>query len=649
MKLHYKPHIDSLRGIAVLFVIFYHLEISSYFSGGYVGVDIFFVISGFLITKIIVEKINDNTFTFSEFYLRRFRRIFPTFIFTVITTFIISVVIFPPNYIERISGSVIHSIMSISNIYFWQESNYFDTSKNLKPLLHTWSLSIEEQFYLFLPVILFILNKKLKLNFNKILMILFIIALVSLISTLYYKDISYSDNQFLEKDYSTIFYLIPFRMYEFIIGGSMVWAQKYKSNNTLINELFTLIGLIMVFYSVIFFTDSTLFPSYNALIPCAGAAMLIYFGEKSILGRIFNNIFFVKIGIISYSLYLSHWPIYVFYRYLTSNQLSQYDKLMVIVLSTLTSIFMYKFIEQRYRYQTNKPCENSLFLLNFSLVSLFLVSIAAHAWANKGWSEGKQINTEGRLTKKEWKNYTANDQLVISNTSFHDYVWQRHLELEKPFYDHQKNNILIIGDSMAGDFVNILMESNKERKEHEISREIRTIPIRKGCSPLITLKPKSVWKENDYCIKQHQMLKKNISLRHADIVILAANWGEWAVGYLPQTIIEIKKYNNAKIIILGKKTTVQSGLDLYSKGVKTVKIDDETLLINKRISKIQGDFLQINLTDFFCPADECSVYDSTDNFIYLYDRLHLTPQGAKKIREYMYTRKDIRILLTSGF
>jgi peptidoglycan/LPS O-acetylase OafA/YrhL len=158
--LTYKPHIDGLRAIAVLSVILFHFDFDM-FPGGFVGVDLFFVISGFLITRIIAsELISTGSFEFKNFYLRRVRRIIPALYFTIFLSFIFSVLMFSPQHFERFGSSLIYAVFGLSNIFFWQESSYFDTTSIFKPLLHNWSLSVEEQFYIFWPIIIVCLLNK---------------------------------------------------------------------------------------------------------------------------------------------------------------------------------------------------------------------------------------------------------------------------------------------------------------------------------------------------------------------------------------------------------------------------------------------------------------------------------------------------------
>ncbi|HEY8269663.1 MAG TPA: acyltransferase, partial [Pseudobdellovibrionaceae bacterium] len=253
--IRYRPEIDGLRAIAVISVLFYHVGFET-FRGGFVGVDIFFVISGFLITRLIRDEVNSSqAFSFSNFYLRRVRRLVPALLFTLGLSSVCAYVLLSPQHLQIFGGSLASAITSLSNFYFWRESGYFDAEVKFKPLLHTWSLCIEEQFYLFWPLLVtFLLLKKDKRYLLGTSIALFSISLLAnLVITEKFPDSA-----------STIYYLAPFRVFEFMVGAVLVELVQFQTKKQWVHEVLIVLGLIMILFPALVFTEKTVFPSYNA-------------------------------------------------------------------------------------------------------------------------------------------------------------------------------------------------------------------------------------------------------------------------------------------------------------------------------------------------------------------------------------------------
>jgi len=390
----YLPGVDGLRGIAVLSVLFFHTGFDQWFSGGYVGVDIFFVISGFLITRLIAEEIQEShNFNFSNFYYRRCKRIFPALFFVFLLSFIFAFLLFTPQHFERFGGELSYALLSLSNFFFWNESGYFNTDSSFKPLLHTWSLSVEEQFYLLWPIVLVFFLK----NTSK--MVLFIFIALSIIFSLLINFVMSDGHSSLLSEVvpklatlfsdgpSTIFYLAPFRVFEFAIGALLVWIYKYQPKHNTTLELLMGTGLIMVIFSISVFDETIIFPSYNGLIPCVGTFLIIFSSNARYSGFFVRNKVIIAIGLISYSVYLIHWPILVFYQYYKMLPLTLVEQLVIIVMSLLTGMLMYRFIEKPFRNHSpnNSNFSKAGFGLTSALVSIILILPAATVWANSGW------------------------------------------------------------------------------------------------------------------------------------------------------------------------------------------------------------------------------------------------------------------------
>lgn len=355
--MEYQPHIDGIRALAVTSVLLFHLGVDG-FSGGFVGVDVFFVISGFLITRLIKMELEaTGTFCFKAFYIRRIRRLLPAYLCTLLITMILSALVFSPAHLERFGGALFAAVLSLSNFYFWLEADYFDVSAQIKPLLHTWTLAVEEQFYLVWPVTLALIFR---LGFKKMVpFILFITILLSIWLNVIFGDgevgwiSSYLPGDvatLISNGKSTIFFHLPFRIFEFAIGALLVWIVQNTYNNRFFIEIAFMFGMSMIIYAIVFFDDTMLFPSYYALLPCLGTALVICFGDKGYASSILKCRVFVGIGLISYSLYLVHWPIIVYWRYLKQPvTFTLVDQLALVCISLVIAIISYQLIEKPFR------------------------------------------------------------------------------------------------------------------------------------------------------------------------------------------------------------------------------------------------------------------------------------------------------------
>lgn len=340
-KFGYRPDIDGLRAIAVLSVLGFHF-FPEYIPGGFVGVDIFFVISGFLITQTIISDLNEGKFSIYKFYQRRVRRIFPALILVLLITILIGWFVLLAHEYSQLNKHVVGGALFISNLLFWKESGYFDNSADTKPLLHLWSLGIEEQFYIIWPLLIFLGWKKKKWIF------LLVLALWALSFAFGIYKISGNPVE--------VFYSPVSRFWELAAGGALAlkcneliscrpinnWA-KYLSVSP---NLLLMLGFILIIYSICIFDSRTPFPGAYALIPVVGAMLLIGFAPLAEVGRyILQNKLLVWIGIISFPLYLWHWPLYSFVRILGSKTPSIELRVWVISASFLLAYFTYRLIE----------------------------------------------------------------------------------------------------------------------------------------------------------------------------------------------------------------------------------------------------------------------------------------------------------------
>jgi peptidoglycan/LPS O-acetylase OafA/YrhL len=360
----YRPDIDGMRAIAVLLVVLYHADFP-FITGGYIGVDVFFVLSGFLITLGIDKEMNHNSFSFAQFYLRRIRRIIPVLVFIMLMVTIPAYFILFSDDLESYARTLIHTILSTNNIHLWiNNGDYFAGNSELKPFLHTWSLSVEEQFYFLWPILLLFIHRKLSLQKRLVFIVLFLISgiLLSVYLTNTNPNLAY--------------FLLPARIFELTIGAclAMFWRKlPVFSKNT--NNFLSIIGIAIILIPAVLLNKSSLFPGLNAILPCLGTALLIFTGKedenKGIVNKLLLNKALVLIGITSYSMYLWHWPIFVFIKYLGIN-LDGFVRIFSLFLIFALSYFSWRFVEQpfriKYKYNFKK-----------TLLYIFLPSLAAIA------------------------------------------------------------------------------------------------------------------------------------------------------------------------------------------------------------------------------------------------------------------------------
>ncbi len=352
--MNFRNDIQGLRAIAVLLVFIFHLS-SNLMSGGFVGVDMFFVISGFLVTSIVYSKIQKGTFSILEFYKNRVKRIVPAYLVMLLIVAIVASILFVNTDSFTFRKSLLWTLLFSSNTYFASLDNYFGNSSNENPLLHTWTLAVEMQFYLILPIVLLLIK-------NRAYLVRFLLLLVILL-------ISYSTYGIYNGKSSDMYFSLLSRMPEFIIGGIAAIMKlenisfiKAKSN------ILSVIGLILIIFSAIVFSESSPFPGILSLIPCLGTLAILVSVSSKVNG-ILSSKPLVFIGEISYSIYLWHWPIMAFLRYYkNSYEFTFIESVWVISLTSILSVLSYYFVERQLRQK-----DGLRFYIPFGVASLGVV------------------------------------------------------------------------------------------------------------------------------------------------------------------------------------------------------------------------------------------------------------------------------------
>ena len=359
-SLIYRPDVDGLRAVAVVPVVLFHFGVPG-FSGGFVGVDVFFVISGFLITSLIFGELREGDFSILKFYERRVRRIFPALFTVMAATLTVAIAVFFPRDLLHLAESAAATALFGSNFDFWLQSGYFDAGADLKPLLHTWSLAVEEQFYLFFPALLYLLHSRKRLT------------LLGLVATL--AIVSFGLSVWSVARYpSAAFYLAPHRTWELMFGAILALGDFPALKSRWIAEGISLIGVACIGFAVFAFGSATPFPGVNALFPCLGAAALIYAGdgEDSVVRKILSSRPFVFVGLTSYSLYLWHWPVHVLSKYISESAQDAVATAALIALSFFLAILSWRFVELPFR-RREAYSRQAIFRLGGAAMALTLI------------------------------------------------------------------------------------------------------------------------------------------------------------------------------------------------------------------------------------------------------------------------------------
>ena len=442
MKLSYRPEIDGLRAIAVLVVIFYHAQITILgfepFKGGYIGVDIFFVISGYLITSIILKELEiKKNFSFINFYERRCRRILPVLIFIILVFLPFAwAYMLPPAFVD-FAKSILYSIGFGSNFYFhYSGLEYGGIEAMYKPFLHTWSLSVEEQYYIIFPIFLYFTFK----HFNKYLFEILILVLVT----------SFLFAEWGSKNHiSATFYFIHSRMWELLAGSILAYLEIKKgsrSENKILNELLPILGLLLIMFFVISNSDKINHPSFKTFFPVIGTCLFIWFSKKETLhNKILSSKPFVSVGLISYSLYLWHYPIFSFSRITETTQGNILIKFLIVLVIILLSVFTYFIIEKPFR--DKKKIKRKPFFIIIILTGVLIVTFNLLVVSKNGFRSRMPdviLNAVDRHgLEKPW-NRLKQDNKICWDMGY------RQGEEFCSFHKQNKSKIYFIGDSNFG-------------------------------------------------------------------------------------------------------------------------------------------------------------------------------------------------------
>jgi peptidoglycan/LPS O-acetylase OafA/YrhL len=492
--LKYRREIDGLRALAVLPVILFHAGVEK-FSGGFVGVDVFFVISGYLITTILADDIENRRFSLLDFYDRRARRILPALFFVMLCCIPFAWMWMTPNELENFGQSLVATTFFSNNVLLLNTSGYWGFASEVKPLLHTWSLAVEEQYYIVFPILL---ASMWRLGSRNVLAIISLLAIASILLSEWVRGFNGDAN----------FYLAPTRAWEILTGSICAFIIKRKGINS--NELLSSTGFLLVITAIFTFDELTPMPSIYALMPVSGVALIILYGDSATLtGKLLGIRALVGLGLVSYSAYLWHQPLFAFARIRLQDHASQEVFLTLSLASIVMAYFSWRYIEKPFRAK-GKVTRNQVFI--FSAIFAGVLSITGLSFhANKGFATRIPDTPE-----------------IANALSFKKPTCRRSDSTEAS--DPEKNvcilgqgtpSLALIGDSHAGALFNRLDRVLKDK-------ELAAWVFQGGfCPPLL-----NGFETSKYCARKTKAAFETIlNNKEISIVILVAEWANYTKGY----------------------------------------------------------------------------------------------------------------------
>jgi peptidoglycan/LPS O-acetylase OafA/YrhL len=641
----YRREIDGLRAVAVLPVIFFHAGFDG-FSGGFVGVDVFFVISGYLITSLIYSEIQAGTFTLVHFYERRARRLLPA-LFVVLTCCLpFAWMWLLPQDMKSFSQSLVAVSFFASNILFWFTSGYFDTTAELKPLLHTWSLAVEEQYYLLFPICVMIIWQLGKRWVISLFVAAFIVSLALAQWAPFVKP-------------TTAFFLLPTRVWELLLGSFAAFyfapSQIVYRRHKHISAGCSLIGLLLIFYAFLVFDRRTPHPSLYTLVPTVGTVLIILFAAPdNFVGKLLGNRFLVWIGLISYSAYLWHQPLFAFARHGSLDELNNLSLGLLVIASLFLAFLTWKYIETPFRNR-NIFSSKKLFCYSLAGIIIFLlIGLIGHSTNGiflKALRSSEYIsitNYSNYLNGKSEENYWRQGCFnLFEGVDFFQKNNCEQLECKPQADCESKTKVFLIGDSHAA-YLSLYLRGYLQDRGYNLSQYMAAY-----CDPL-SLRYNSL-----RCRQINSFVLNRISDVKPEYVILFAQYAgrDQSSEYGEQTsydefirlkTVELKSLGVKKIIIMGQIPTWQPSLPavLLKRftltgqpiGERTfIGLNQESLNWDLKLRAITWppDVHYLSLKDLLCNNLGCLTLTGNDlsSQLLVFDYGHLTLSGAKFVTE----------------
>jgi peptidoglycan/LPS O-acetylase OafA/YrhL len=600
----YRAEVDGIRALAIIPVLLFHAGLGV-FGGGFVGVDIFFVISGFVIAAKLKSDLAAGQFSLVTFYVRRIRRLLPALTVAVAVTYLAGLVLFLPPAMEDLARSLVATVLFSANFYFWKFSGYFDLGAQNRPLLHMWSLAVEEQFYFFIPIALFVLLRYAR---RFAIPILLAVALASLGLSSVLTNVAPTAN----------FFLLPTRAWEMLAGTLLALSSPRPIHGRSVREGIAVVGLVLMLAPVFLYDEGIAFPGLSALPPVIGTVLVIYAcdGGPSIAKRLLSLAPVVWIGLISYSLYLVHWPLIVFVRTWLLRNPSTLDAALIVAVSVLLAALLWHFVEKPFRHRGRVA--PALVYAGAGVTLASLAAVGALGIVTKG--------LPARMPDFHARHAAGGGDVWLNNRCF----LQNQPAASWAGRDCVRTvgarpNALLWGDSFAAHYLVGLLD-NESSLTHNIVQYTFA-----GCPPVIGYRSYARPGCEDFNSRVLQVIKD------FDIatVVIAARWDQLRGRGLSGLADTVRRLRSAGVAVhvIGQSplfafdtdTLRYRGAGLAGGGTAGwyPAFDPQ---INEQIRSLVGEAAFVDPLPTFCHADRCD-YMRAGEVLY-YDYGHLSARGS---------------------
>lgn len=622
----YRPDIDGLRTISVVSVLCYHYGFGP-FTGGFVGVDVFFVISGYLITSIIFREMQQGRFSLLGFYDRRVRRILPATLLTIIATAAAGYFVLLPSDYAAFGESAAYASFGVANFYFlWNTGGYFDSRADLMPLLHMWSLAVEEQFYFLWPILLMAVFSLSRGSRYAIAGTLAAIVVISFSIAVWTVNV----------DRQLAFYMIQSRAWELAIGAAVAFLPAMSSRPA--GEVLSIAGIGLISFGVFGLTSQSPFPGWNAVYPCVGAALLVWPQmHRTVVARALSFPPMVFIGKISFSLYLWHWPLLVLYRHHGLGEMPPLaDRIWLAAIAVVLAAASWWLVEEPFRRR--RPRQIAAVASGLAAMSATAALAAAISLNGFSWrlpAEAREYENHRSIAVAE---RTLSPCFLTTGTEKKGITFDKEKCVDR---SPAKARVLIIGDSHADHLVPGLRTVFPDISFSQITAS--------GCLPVLPLKG------GKRCTQLMRLVLDKIAPEEKfDEIVISANWRLKTPEPLEKLVAKLSPHS--RVTILGPSIKFTAPLpvllaksvldhrDLVNGHAKKSFARKQTKEVSRAAARSGASFF--DLLDINCPGGRC-VATTADNVPIMYDDDHFTRQGAEAIVSELKKRGFLSIYSSS--